>query len=208
MSRAAPAQPARPPRPSPPGPVTSRSKPRRRASPGVARHGWPARTRPASDSSPARTVPAAHRPLTQARGQRHRHRQVGGRLLDAQAAGHVDVDVVAGQVQAGVARQHGDQHQHPADVDPGGRAPRRAATGRRHQRLDLDRQRPRPLQRDGDRAAGAGGCSDSRKKRLASATSTRPSPRISSTPTSSVEPKRFLAARSRRWRRAAPPPGR
>ena len=43
-----------------------------------------------------------------------------------------------------------------------------------------------------------GGCSDSRKKRLASATSTSPSLRISSTPTSSVEPYRFLAARSRR----------
>ena len=75
-------------------------------------------------------------------------------------------------------------------------APRRHELGRRHERLDLDEQRPRALHRGEHDAAR-------RLRRLAdearadaSSTSTRPPSRISKTPTSFVEPKRFFSARS------------
>src|SRR5688500_16763339 len=42
------------------------------------------------------------RTLPDAGGERHRDCQVGGRLVDAKAAGDVDVDVVAGEVQPGM----------------------------------------------------------------------------------------------------------
>ena len=155
------------------------------------------RSRPARRArrrAPCRCVPAARAGWRRAPPPRPGRR----RLLDAQAAGHVDVDVVAGEVHAGMAGQHRDQHQHPVHVDPRRGAAGRSGAGRGDQRLDLDGQRPRALQRDRHRAAGHRRLLDSRKKRLASATSTSPSPRISSTPTSSVEPKRFFAARMSR----------
>ena len=68
------------------------------------------------------------------------------------------------------------------------------STGRRDERLDLDEQRPAALERGRDGAPpGAGrGLATPRKAPAGSATSRRPAPVISRTPTSSVEPKRFL----------------
>ena len=82
---------------------------------------------------------------------------------------------------------------------PLGLARRRAVAGRADERLDLDEQRPAALERRGDDAArrrpaviGRGTRGPDRRPRR------RPRSAISNTPTSSVEPKRFLVARSRR----------
>ena len=165
---------------------------RRRSRPPIGR------SSPVRPISPHSTVPGRDRPVAQRRGEREGERQVDRRLLDGQAADDAGVDVVAGQVEPGPAAEHGDAAGSGVACRVRHRPPRRAVDLRRDERLDLDQQRPAALEggRDGD-----AGCAERvglEERRGGSATSIRPSAVISKTPTSSVEPKRFLLARSRR----------
>ena len=122
----------------------------------------------------------------------------------AQAAGQVGVDVVRAEADPGPPAEDGDEEAQPVGVEaarpPGGRA----VAGRRHQRLDLDEERTAALQgRRDDAARRRRPACSTRNARAGSGTSISPSPAISKTPTSSVEPKRFLAARTSAQRRVA-----
>ena len=158
------------------------------------------RTAPDSAISPKKTLSAAG-PRRSARNQRRRDREVGGRLVDAQAAGDVEIDVVLAEPHAAMRFEHGQHHGQargvPADDGAARRAERRWA-------------RPAP----GFRPA-PGACppcrrtprrpapSASRPARNSAdgfVTSRRPAPVISNTPISSVGPKRFFTARRmRKW---------
>ena len=121
------------------------------------------------------------------------------RLLDAEPADDARVDVVAGKVHARATAENGDEQRQSLRVEAGSGAPRRPVDLRRDERLDLDEQRAAALEGGGDGDAR-------RAERLAARGTRAPGrpPRAGrrrpsrSTPTSSVEPKRFLAERSRR----------
>ena len=147
----------------------------------------------------------------EARGERQGERQVDRRLFDASAR------------RRRSRKRHGWPGPMPARrlstaissarrcrVDAGSGPARRSVDLRRDQRLDLDEQRPGALQRRRDRRARrAPSDAGSRNARAGSATSRRPVVgHLEARPTSSVEPKRFLAARSRRRRGSARPRGR
>ena len=131
-------------------------------------------------------------------GDRQRDGEVGARLVDPNAAGDVDEDVRAAERDAGVPPRHGDDHREPLRVDAGRDAARHRQIGRRDERLDLEQDRPRPLERarDGRADLAAWPCgrtapTDRERRR-------GPAPVISKTPSSFVEPKRFLTARRTR----------
>ena len=65
--------------------------------------------------------------------------EVGRRLRNTDAAGHVDENVVLPQLEGGPLLEHRDQHVQPVDVDPVGDPPRRVVGGDLvDQALDLD----------------------------------------------------------------------
>ena len=84
-------------------------------------------------------------PVGERRGDRQHHRQVGGRLDDADAADGERVDVVVGHRQGEALLQHGDQQRQAAPVEPLRRSTRRRQGRHGDQRLQLDEQRTAPL---------------------------------------------------------------
>ncbi len=80
--------------------------------------------------------------------------EVGGGLVDAEAAGDVEVDVVGPERQAAAGFEHRQQHRQPAAVPAHHLPARAAAGGGGEQRLDLDQHRPRALDPGEDRRAG------------------------------------------------------
>ena len=154
MSRATTSPAARGPRSPRMVPVTSRSKPSREASRRRRSARTAARSRPDSATSPASTVPS--------RTGRSRRLEASAMATARSAAGSsmrrppatLTYTSCPDEVEAGVAGQDGDEHEHPIRVDPGRRPARRAVAGRRGQRLDLDRKWPGALERNRDRRAG------------------------------------------------------
>ena len=95
-----------------------------------------------------------HRLVGERRDDRSGDREVGGRLADPQAAGHVQIDVVGPDGDAAACLQNGQHHGEAVGIPADDGMARRAEGGGRHQRLDLDQQRPRAL--DAGEDAGAG----------------------------------------------------
>ena len=131
--------------------------------------------------------------------------EVDAGLDQPHAADGRGVDVLVGDADAGPPLEHGEQQRQPAAVEPLGVAPgRRAGRDRHGERLDLDEQRPLALhRRHDDRARHAGAAvGEEQLRRVGHAGEARA--RSSRTgPSSSVDPKRCLTARSRRrawWR--------
>ena len=124
--------------------------------------------------------------------------EVGAGLVDPHAAGDVDEDVGAAEREAGVPASDGDDHREPLRVDAGRDAARHGEVGRRDERLDLEQDRPRSLERARDGGADLARLACGRRAPTGSGTPTSPAPVISKTPSSFVEPKRFLAARRMR----------
>ena len=145
------------------------------------------------------------RPVAERRGEGQRDRQVERRLLDGQAAGEVDVDVVARQADPGPPAEDRDEQRHPVGVDAARGPARRPDRARRDERLDLDEDRPAALERRRDDAAGRRrpSCVGRGTPAPGRRRSARPAAPISNTPTSSVEPNRFFDARSEAERREA-----
>ena len=139
------------------------------------------------------------RPVAQRRGQGERERQVEAGLVDGQAAGEVGVDVVAAEADAGPPAEDRDEQASRLGSMPL-RLARRACRSRSARRAPGPRRAaagcPRASARR--RCPGAGSSCSARNARAGSATSRRPASPISNTPTSSVDPKRFFVARSRR----------
>ena len=174
-------------------------------SPGGPPHGGAApgrrhaRSSPRSPTSPMATVPGTSGRSRQRGGEGERERQVERRLRDRQAPGQVGVHVVlprpmpARRPRTATSRAS-RLGSTPDAVRRGGPMP-----AGRDQGLDLDEQRARcPPGRPRRRCRARAPRARARKARAGSATSRRPRSPISNTPTSSVEPKRFLVARSRR----------
>ena len=91
--------------------------------------------------------------IRKARGHRDADAEVRRRLVDADAARHLDVDVAGADRQVDALLEHGQEQLDALDVDGVGRAARRHVRRRRDERLQLDEQRPRALDgRDDDRA--------------------------------------------------------
>ena len=143
--------------------------------------------------------------------------EVGAGLVDPDAAGDVDEDVGAAERQAGVPREHGDDHREALRVDAGGDAARHREVGRRDERLDLEQERPRALERARDgradlarlargrraprgRARRRGRRRSSRRRRARSSSRSGSSPRAGCGARGSGRPR--TGARSRRGARA------
>ena len=95
-----------------------------------------------------------HRPVGEGADQRQGDREVGRRLADPQAAGDVEIDLVAGERQPAAGLQHRQQHGEAAASQPT-TARRGVASGEGDdQRLDLHQHRPRAL--DAGEHGGAG----------------------------------------------------
>ena len=143
---------------------------------------------------------AGGRRTGQPRGdQRRRHRQIGRRLADSQAAGDVQIDIVAAEAKTAAGLQHGQDHGQPAGVPADHRAARRAGAGGGDQGLDLDQQRPRAFQAGEDRgAADLAVAVGQEQGRGIGEPPPGPASVISKTPISSVGPKRFFTARRMR----------
>ena len=163
--------------------------------------------RPVEGTGAPRSRPAAARRRGRRpspRRPRRARREVGARLVDPHAARDVDEDVRTADPDAAVAAEDREHQREAVAIDPVGDPARRHQLARRDERLHLHQQRPRALHRGEHDAAGrAGGLAHERPRRP------RPRPgrrrRISKTPTSFVEPKRFLSARSVRWVRSRSP---
>ncbi len=127
--------------------------------------------------------------------------EIGGRLVDAQAAGDVEIDVVAGRA----ARRNGlraPRAPSTAGSDPS--RPRRGAACRARSARPAPGFRPAaaacPRCRRTPRCRAMPRSRSARNSSDGLATSRRPSPVISNTPISSVGPKRFFTARRmRNW---------
>src|SRR5829696_7963176 len=93
----------------------------------------------------------AHRRVPGRRCDREGDREIGARLVDAQAAGDVDEHIGGPERDACVARQDGDDHREAFRIDAGGDAARHREVGRSDERLDLEQDRARAFEhaRDG-----------------------------------------------------------
>ena len=83
-------------------------------------------------------------------------RSAAGSVI-SQAARDVEIDVVAGEGDAGARFEHGEQHRQPVRIPADDGAARRAERRGRDQGLDLDQQRPRAFdagEHGGARARG------------------------------------------------------
>ncbi len=96
------------------------------------------------------------RPVAQAGQHRQQHRQVGRRLLHADAADHVDEHVLVVGRHATVPVQHRQQHRQPVLFQAQGDPARVAQRALVHQRLHLHQQRPGAFAGDHHRAARRG----------------------------------------------------
>src|SRR4029079_12610094 len=80
--------------------------------------------------------------------------EVGGRFMDAHAAGDIEIDVVATKADAAMGLEHCKHHRQPAWVPSDDGASRRPERGRRDQRLYFDEKRPRAFDAGEDGRAG------------------------------------------------------
>ncbi len=119
------------------------------------------------------------------------------------AADRRHVHVGIRELQPRSTLEHGEEHRDPGRVDPVHHAARLGCGARHHEGLHLDRQGPTSLHRDGTHVPDTGVPLRDMNSPLGSGTSWMPSPAMSKQPTSSVGPKRFLSARTKRsavWR--------
>src|SRR5207245_6016477 len=79
--------------------------------------------------------------IAHAGDERREHRQIGGRLGQAESARDVDEHVQLPARHATATLQHGEQHREPAVIEAGRDPLRRAEPGLRGERLDLDEER-------------------------------------------------------------------
>ena len=142
--------------PTPRAGTMARSNPSRAASRSRRSRPGTGRSSPSSPTSPIATVPLRTGRSRSDDAEGQRDRQVQGGLLDGQAAGEVDVDVVAAQPDPGPPAEHRDEQRHPVRVDAAGRPPRRPDRTRGDERLDLDEDRPAAFERRRDHAARRG----------------------------------------------------
>ena len=177
---------------------TQRRKPSLRASASRSSALPTARTSPARPTSPKQSVCGSTGRPRADEATAASHAEVARRLRQPHAAGDVDEDVLAEHVDAGAPLDHGEQQRHAVGVDAERGAPRHA--GRvRDERLDLDEDRPRALDATPHRPSRARRAAARRRNSAEGfCTSPRPSARISKTPISFVEPKRFLVVRRMR----------
>ena len=178
-------------------------RPRAGAGPGRG----PGGARPAATTSPQATVPAA---IGRSRCDDARARASGrssAGSVDLEAAGDAGVDVVAAQVRGrSVGRA-------PRSAAPAGwpSTPASVRRGATHARPARPAPGPRPAAAGCPRAMaatatpGASAWSSPEEGAGRVGTSRRPSPAISKTPISSVEPKRFLARAGAAARRSGRP---
>ena len=80
--------------------------------------------------------------------------QIGGRLVNLEAADHVHEDIFIVNADADTTAEHGGQQQESVVVNTVGSSAGIAERGGAGQGLDFDEQRAGPLNRDGDRGTG------------------------------------------------------
>ncbi len=127
--------------------------------------------------------------------QGHHHPEVNGRLVNADAAGDIEKDVVVEEGDAELFLQHRGEQGQALGVGADGRAPGGAQACRADQGLHLHQDGPGAPDARQDHRAGDVHRPLRRNRAAGFATSARPLSFISKTPISLVEPKRFLTVR-------------
>ena len=95
-----------------------------------------------------------HGTIAQARRHRRRNAEVGGRLVEPHAAGHVDEHIFADEIEPRALFEHRKQQGQPRLIDSRDHAPRIAKRARAHERLHFHEQRPRSFDRAVHRRPG------------------------------------------------------
>ena len=161
------------------------------------RSAWPTgRRRPVRPISPKHATPARTGRAARGRGDRERDAEVGARLVDPHAAGDVDEDVGLAERDARVAPEHGDDHREP--LRDRRRCRRGAASrGRSATTSAWISSRSGRVPSSAQATTEPGSPVVGRAEQLATGRRRRRGPPtvISKTPSSFVEPKRFLTAR-------------
>ena len=165
------------------------------------------RSSPSRPTSPTATVRGVDRAVAERRGEGERDREVQAGLGDAHAAGEVRVHVVTAEAD----RRRGGRARRGAGRAASGRCPTRAARasssrpGETSACTSMSSGRL-PSSVAATTLPGAAPSWSARNARPGSATSRSPDSPISNTPSSSVEPKRFFVARTRRITPPRSPP--